>query len=90
MLTSANFRGVWTSVCLRGRRWSWVRAPGSGTGTTSAAYDPSVVLIVNGCRYDSVDKIRLPTKLYVDDRDDNVIKVIELSTKFRESFYNIW
>ena len=25
--------------------------------------------------YDSVDKIRLPTKLYVDDRDDNVIKV---------------
>ena len=40
--------------------------------------------------YDSVDKIRLPTKLYVDDRDDNVIKVIELSTKFRESFYNIW
>ena len=33
-----------------------------------------------------MDKIRLPTKLYVDDRDDNVIKVIELSTKFRESF----
>ena len=28
-----------------------------------------------------MDKIRLPTKLYVDDRDDNVIKVIELSTK---------
>ena len=37
-----------------------------------------------------MDKIRLPTKLYVDDRDDNVIKVIELSTKFRKSFYNIW
>ena len=40
-------------------------------------------LIVNGSRYDSVDKIRLPTKLYVDDRDDNVIKVIELSTKLQ-------
>ena len=26
-------------------------------------------------RYDSCDKIRLPTKLYVNDLDDNVIKV---------------
>ena len=26
-------------------------------------------------RYDSCDKIRLPTKLYVSDLDDNVIKV---------------
>ena len=26
-------------------------------------------------RYDSCDKIRLPTKFYVNDPDDNVIKV---------------